>query len=586
MSIYPNIYRVDKNHRDLKQLRSNEAVMKRIIKSSYKKNEWKENSDSPLLNSYQKDDFTYHLYLYNTDEKTSEWASFLPYPLANDSRFLQKKLSLILFVETEFELFAIVGGNAFRMIIPFIDHSFGLNTYDRIIEINEDELSSMKSRGITGQRMAANEQYREDYRIINYMKFGKVPQELHVKLAEATSQLYFRSILDDSNERLQITAGKSFKIRKSATFNKLHDIIKDLSIVLSETQKEYLSSYIEISDENYIQELQDALHQKIYNNILHILHVTDDPRDRFEFDFCNPNNIEKFYEAEKYVLKEKTEDSHRIFATVADRSEIYPTVIRRAYGLHGNNAFQIKVFLNGVRVLGYLGSKSISSSTFMYHISAELKYENKPVFLIDTKWYHLKEVFISDLKTQTERVLRTYKAPKTVLKLPWDKNLLKREEDYNLQYDPLPDYIVIDTIISDGVELCDILHYDDNNLYLIHVKYGFDSKVRELTNQILISARRLSEALGSGNISFFDRLYDALQKKNMDVNGLTMEEFAALFTRNITYILAVTSHLKDDCVIEENIDKFNSNIARFSLVTCSTDIRNYYEMLAYQIPRI
>lgn len=61
MSIYPNIYRVDKNHRDLKQLRSNEAVVKRIIKSSYKKNEWKENSDSPLLNSYQKDDFTYHL---------------------------------------------------------------------------------------------------------------------------------------------------------------------------------------------------------------------------------------------------------------------------------------------------------------------------------------------------------------------------------------------------------------------------------------------------------------------------------------------------------------------------------------------
>lgn len=189
--------------------------------------------------------------------------------------------------------------------------------------------------------------------------------------------------------------------------------------------------------------------------------MTDDPRDRFEFDFCNPNNIEKFYEAEKYVLKEKMEDSHRIFATVVDRSEIYPTVIRRAYGLHGNNAFQIKVFLNGVRVLGYLGRKSISSSTFMYHISAELKYKNKPVFLIDTKWYHLKEVFISDLKTQTERVLRTYKAPKTVLKLPWDKNLLKREEDYNLQYDPMPDYIVIDTIISDGVELCDILHYDD-----------------------------------------------------------------------------------------------------------------------------
>ncbi|MDM8173172.1 TIGR04141 family sporadically distributed protein [Olivibacter sp. 47] len=585
MTIYPNIYRIDKNHRDLKQLRNNEAVMKRIIKSSYKKNEWKENSDAPLLNSYQKDNFIYHLYLYNTDEKTSEWASFLPSSLAKDSRFLQKKLSLILFVETEFELFAVVGGNAFRMIIPFIDQSFGLNTYDRIIEINEDELSSMRSRGITGQRMAANEQYREDYRIINYMKFGKVPQELHVKLSESTSKLYFPLILDKENERLQIAVGRSFKIRKSVTFNYLHQVLEDLLIVLSMPQKEYLSSYIEISDEDSIQKLQDVLHEKIYNNIRYALGETYDPRDRFEFDFCNPNNIEKFYEAEKYVLKEKTEDSHRVFSTVFDRSEIYRTVIRRAYELHGNNAFQIKVFLNGVRVLGYLGSKSISSSTFMYHISAELNYENKPVFLIDTKWYHLKEVFISDLKTQTERVLCIYKAPKTVLKLPWDKNLLKREGDYNLQYDPFPDYIVIDSIISDGVELCDILHYDDNNLYLIHVKYGFDSKIRELTNQVLISARRLSEALGAGNISFFDRLYDILKKKNRNVNGLTKEEFAALFSKNITYILAVTSHLKDDCVIEENIDKFESNIARFSLVTCSSDIRNYFEMLTYQIHR-
>ena len=51
--------------------------------------------------------------------------------------------------------------------------------------------------------------------------------------------------------------------------------------------------------------------------------------------------------------------------------------------------------------------------------------------------------------------------------------------------------------LADGLELCDIMYYDDNNLYLIHVKYGFQSKIRELTNQITISARRLRETLGT-----------------------------------------------------------------------------------------
>jgi len=69
-----------------------------------------------------------------------------------------------------------LGGNAFSIIVNFIDHSFGLNTYDRIVEPDLDELNSIRSRGMTGQMVATSEQFRDEYRLINFTKFGKIPR--------------------------------------------------------------------------------------------------------------------------------------------------------------------------------------------------------------------------------------------------------------------------------------------------------------------------------------------------------------------------------------------------------------------------
>ncbi|MBD0823172.1 hypothetical protein [Aestuariibaculum marinum] len=49
-------------------------------------------------------------------------------------------MSLVLFAETEFDIFCVIGGNAFQIILPFIDKSFGLNIYSRIIQPEYDEL--------------------------------------------------------------------------------------------------------------------------------------------------------------------------------------------------------------------------------------------------------------------------------------------------------------------------------------------------------------------------------------------------------------------------------------------------------------
>ncbi len=259
----------------------------------------------------------------------------------------------------------------------------------------------------------------------------------------------------------------------------------------------------------------------------------------------------------------------------------------RAVELFGvNDRFKFMNFVRSARIASYQDGKLSIGSGFLFHISTEFSVNGTPTFLVDTKWYQLQDSFVKDLKTSSEHILKTYNAESYILHEPWDKNLISRESEYNFLYNSKPNYIVIDTIIADGLELCDIMYYDKKELYLIHVKYGFQSKIRELTNQITISARQLRETLGTKDKLILEKIYNQLIEKKHNVDNLSLEGFKNLFNKRISYILAFTSHLSNDLVVAENIDKFNSNIARYSLIQCSGEMRAYYyDLQNYQIPR-
>ncbi|MCY1719192.1 TIGR04141 family sporadically distributed protein [Prolixibacteraceae bacterium Z1-6] len=583
------IYRIDTKHRLLVDSNNSEAIIKTIVETSYKHNNLKRKFDVKSLNLFSLNEITYYLHVFSSYETVSDWKEFLPTNLTKDEDFSQQKFSLLLFIETDIDFYCVVGGNAYRIIVPFIDHSFGLNTYARIMQPASDELASIKSRGITGSRAGINEQFRDNYKIIDFVRFGKIPQEIHLKLSEETSKTHFRFLQKNVNERIQIFVGKAFKIKMGIDFQNLHKIIEELCIISGIEPSEDLSSYIEISNKQFIEdELKPTLINKIFDDRHNIEKNITDPNKIFEHDFCNPNNIEIFYEADEYRLKKRIDkNQYIVFKTVNDRNEIYRSVLSHAMQLYGtDDKFKFKVFLQGVRVVCYQNNKRTIGSSFLYHITTEIPYKNKPYFLIDTKWYSLRDSFVKDLKTNSVHVLKAYKAPENILINPWDKLTIRTEKAYNESYLNIPNYIVIDTIINDGVELCDLLYYDDFNLYLIHVKYGFTAKVRELTNQITISARRLREILSSQDSTFLEELYKKISDKRGTVDGLSFDDFKKLFEKKIIYVLAFTSHLKEDLIVEDNIEKFDSNIARFSLVQCSSEMRaNYFDMLNYQIKR-
>lgn len=589
MTQNPKIYRIDRTHHLLKNLKTCEQIIEKIIKTSFSKLGIKGAFNSATLKQIIKEEITYFLYLYDSDETVSDWKEFLPTELTKNENFIQQKLSLVLFAETEFDIFCIIGGNAFQIILPFIDKSFGLNIYSRIMQPDFDEIVSIKSRGITGSRAGLSEQFRDNYKIIDYIKFGKVTKEIHLKLSQETTDLHFNFLKSKENERIQIYVSKAFKIKKNVNFGELHQIINELVVISELAPSDYLDSYKEITDRNLT---NNILHQEL---ITHLFNDTENLGRRisnshksFQYDFCNPNNIEKFYEADEFRLKERTENNgYTVFNIVYDRNEIYDAVLNRAVERFGvNDRFNFMNFVRSAYVTCYQDGKHSIGSGFLFHISTEFPYMGTPIFLVDNKWYRLQDSFVEDLKTNTSHVLRTYKASNNILSEPWDKSLVNREGDYNLLYNNKPNYIVIDTIIADGLELCDIIYYDNVNIYLIHVKYGFQSKIRELTNQITISARRLRETLGTKKKTLIEKIYNSLIDKKHNIDNLALDEFKSLFEKKITFVLAFSSHLKSDLIVEDNIEKYTSNIARYSLIHCSSEMRAYYyDLLNFQIPR-
>src|SRR5690606_7091925 len=102
----------------------------------------------------------------------------------------------------------------------------------------------------------------------------------------------------------------------------------------------------------------------------------------------NPNNIEKFYEADEFRLKEKTENNgYTVFKIVYDRNEIYDAVLTRAVERFGvNDRFNFMNFVRSAYVTCYQDGKHSIGSGFLFHISTEFTYDGTPVFLVDTKW--------------------------------------------------------------------------------------------------------------------------------------------------------------------------------------------------------
>lgn len=583
------IYQINKELYKFDGKTTDEDKIEVIVKSIYTKYKLKKQFNIDEIPTYTKDSLKYFLFIHNFAEKETEWSNFLPAQLVRQEDFNTKNLTLLLFISDGISLFVVVGGKGYEVIVPFINHSFGLTVFSKVINPNEDEIVSINSRGLTGARSGISEQYRSEFKLIDYIRFGKVPVEIHVKLSLSVSNEFFQFLQNKENERIKIYVGKSFKVKKNLTFEELNKVIIELGYILERVSNDYLTTYVEIKDEKQLRDrYRPLLSNAIFDDRMNVINQN---LSKFKFDFCDPNKMTQFYEADYYVMKEKqekedgTNEKYVEFDRVENRNEIYNKVVRRAFEkIDVMDLFNFRSYIQGVRICSYSDNKLSTSSNFLFHFTSEFSLDGSSIFLVDTKWYILKQSFIDDLKFECVRSIKNHKLPNHIFTLPWNKSSIKTEKQYNLEYNNIDNYIVFDTYTPDGIELCDVLYIEDERIYLIHVKYGFDGSLRELDNQISLSSQRLVEDLKSGKFEYLNKIYTSVRDKSYNLTKYSFQEFKDLFNRKITYVFAFTSQFETDELVEENIDKYKSNIARYSLIKCTKDmITNNFDLNICQI---
>jgi Family of unknown function (DUF6119) len=521
------------------------------------------------------EDVRYYTYVYNETEKDSYWKSFLPPVIADQLNFTIQKLSFVLFSIVNGNIFAIVGGGGIRVIVRYINHRFGLDFYEHLTDLSE-EIISISIRGISGKLTSKQETFREGQKLIDTLNFTNIPSKINLFLREDLKDDIF-DIINFNTNKVYLEICSYFNLKYKISFQTLHKLFIRMDLVLTTLDKRPLTSFIQVKDKNlcdntYRFELYRLLREDMMNFNSPARGVNP---HRFDIDFLHPSNLQGFYECDSYELKAR--GKRLPFFTTNNKGELYKEGLKFIYNELGvnNSQFDFNGIVSGIKVKGFIGENLKTNAMFTKHITCEIEIENSPVFQIDSFWFKVKNDFVNTINDISSKMINEHYLRSGIINELWDVNTVD-EDAYNSKYHDKPNYWVFDKALGQNIELCDIMYEDDEHLYFIHVKTGFDAKIRDLSNQIQISANRFSNERNSGSEDFIGAVIDSYNAKEININRLIdRENFISKFRtggKNIIYVMAFKSNLVNNVNIKDNIDRIQSNIAKYSLIQCVRDM--------------
>ncbi len=205
--------------------------------------------------------------------------------------------------------------------------------------------------------------------------------------------------------------------------------------------------------------------------------------------------------------------------------------------------------------------------TLLAHLHGEIRHEKRSYFLLAGRWYEVDTSYLELVSKEFLGLIEELDLPADHIGLrTWLK--AESEDDYNENSVKGRPIVNGDRVLTDNVELFDTLTWDDKRTYIVHVKRGFDVKVRDVRSQIVNSAYIIENDLRVGVPTRLKRHYEALHRRKRTT--LTEEEFLALFQQPRTYVLAYGTESK---VERATIDRYQSMVARMEVVTLNGQFR-------------
>lgn len=575
-------YQIDTSFYEFKEIKNFEQIIMHIVNKHRKKilNEKEIDIEIP---STEIDGIRYYIYVFDQVVKESSWKEFLPNEITVNQDFNIRTVSFVLFSIVKDRIFAIIGGRGISVIKRYLNQSFGLDLFEKIADPTVDVVNIIESRGIVGNLSSLKVTYKDEQKLSDSLSFGRIPNKITLQLRDVLKDEVFNVVDFKNADKIYVEISTSFFIKWKLSFLETHQVLNRIDEILDYDIQTSLSRFIRIKDKNLT---ENSLRLNLYKEIRDDMaskfpFETDTYGIKFDQDFIHPSKLNGFYLCDRYAMYER--NAKLPFYETNDRTTLYYAGLKFLYESEDTNTqsdFNYKI--SGIRVLGYINNEKETEAMFAQHLTCEISLNNHPIFLIDNKWYRVRNDFLSSINEQCSSMIRANYLKNGILDIPWD-NTIKDEGEYNLKYSKKDGFIVLDKMLGDNIELCDLLYEDESTIYLIHVKKGFDAKMRDLSNQILISSKRLWEDIHS-DFQFIDKVINRYSNSESCTLSISINDFRAKFKKEIIYVMAFNSQLSKNKMIINNVDKVKSNIAKFTLIQSVRDMQtNNYPLKIIEI---
>lgn len=571
------IFKINKIYFEFKN-KLNEEIIE-IIRENHKKHIYANNEDltivKPNLEKFVDSNFTFYTYCYNQLKDQNYWKYFLPDELVKDQNFDLIEFSFVLFIIYKSEIYCVIGGSGINVIKKYLDDYFGLEFYQHFASPNDDISIVVNTRGVTGNLSQRSNTYNNFQSIKDSLVYSEIPKRLKIVIRDELKKGIFKKYnLDLDNSIMEI--GSYFSLRKKLNFEELKLLVKDIHQI-SQDKSNYiqLSLFNRIKEESLINDLDKFLKDKIVDDV--ILHNTPERLNNLNSDIIeivNYKKIEKFLECNKYRfhLYKKRLKSDSI---VIGRKDLYKEATKYIFENTEdlNDRFSIQQKLLELSIIGMIDDKETTYDPFYNHIVSEISYNSRKYFRIDNQWFHLDNAFLQQIQQEAISDYKLYELKKNILE-SWING---DEDSYNKQHISAKHYI-FDKRIKENIELCDILYLDDNDIYFIHVKDGFNTHMRSLANQVTLSSQRLWNDLNNVNGStYFLNTIEYYNKYNSTkkLNAKLVFEKILNNDLKVNFVMAYRNKSYKNKNAIEKIELSQSNIAKFSIVQTVKEIRNF-----------
>ncbi|MFD4638415.1 DUF6119 family protein [Lentzea sp. NPDC058436] len=487
--------------------------------------------------------------------RQSFWVSFYESSGIAISDALERFNHFVGFVVVDSEIFVHTGGHSAVVFERFVDISFPIEIARRIAEA---EVKRARSSQIAGAALVSDVNFRDPRRITYRESLQNVWTALGGQVRpDVLAQPSLRNVFGNKAKmRLDVSSAIKFGPRVES-LDKLIELIRWLADVAE--------SPLPSDDEWAILDSIRVLNPRKSKDLITRLNRQLAVKLIVDRDFSNVAlmnaDASLYANADQYTV---TSGQNEIYEGES-RPEM-SDVLRGVSFEAGVPESMLKSIIIRSQCIDY-GTEVGTAGTLLEHIHGEIRFENHTYFVLAGRWYRVDANYI-DLVTKdfvevTEDL--DLSAAEVGLK-QW--SVAKKEGEYN---DDLPNGEIIvngDRVFTDNVELFDTLNYRDGRTYIIHVKRGFDVKVRDVRSQIINAANIIENDLRLSEPIRLRRHHAALVRRGR--TSLSEAEFLDLFEHPRTYVLAYGTETKVD---KSTLDQFESMVARMEIVTLNGQFR-------------